>query len=516
MLRTPRHTPRRRRAARIPLLVGLLALAAWAPSAEAQNVRVRGTVLYEKLPVTRTGLQLDAPVRTPAAGIRVEVVQSPSRTVLGSGFTDAKGGYDIPVSGRGRPTVFVRALAQTENATVVRAGDGAELSMVTPSFALGRERAVTQDMLATDSSRIAGAFNIAVTIARANALVHSGRPGVSMPRVEVRWDTSYVGGTFFREREGVAFINGRRERDSDEFDDHVIAHEYGHFLMASFSRESSPGGDHSFGERLDPRLAWSEGWGNFFGAATAGSPRYIDTGVVRGRQGVLVSVDLEDDAPTGDRPGIWSEHTVGAVLWDWFDDGTEEAQDSVALGFAPLWRGFVELAKEPDVYLLRYANVLARITGERRTLAKALDVRGIRYSIGEQPPAPEPFPELLSSGVSVEGSVDSRSTRRSNLWGSSAHYWFRLAEAAPVTLTMKITSARSPEHADLDLYVFDAEGERVAGSDAVNGVGDSEQISRRLPAGYYRVEVRSWSNPRDSRLGSANAHQGTFSLLARY
>ena len=58
----------------------------------------------------------------------------------------------------------------------------------------------------------------------------------------------------------------------------MIAHEYGHFLMASFSRESSPGGNHSFGEQLDPRLAWSEGWGNFFGAATTGSAHYIDTG----------------------------------------------------------------------------------------------------------------------------------------------------------------------------------------------------------------------------------------------
>ncbi|HYW13904.1 MAG TPA: hypothetical protein VE871_18215, partial [Longimicrobium sp.] len=125
-------------------LRALLLLALAASPAAAQNTHVRGTVLYEKIPVTRAGLQLDAPVRTPAAGVRVEIVQSPSRAVLGTGFTDAKGSYDIAVPRRGNPQVFVRALAQTENATVVRVRDRAELSMVSPTFALGRERTVTR------------------------------------------------------------------------------------------------------------------------------------------------------------------------------------------------------------------------------------------------------------------------------------------------------------------------------------------------------------------------------------
>lgn len=514
-----RSTPRdaaRARGLRRALLV-LLALAAgagWSAPAHGQATTFRGTVLYEKIPATPTGLQLDAPVRTPAAGIKVEVVASPSREVLGNGWTDAKGAYSIPVTLRGRPRVYVRALAQTENASVVRVRDRAEFSIVTEPAVPGRERTITNDLLAADADRVSGAFNIAATIGRANALVRSGQPDVVLPRVEVRWDTSYVGGTFFRAGEGVAFINGRRGRDSDEYDDHIIAHEYGHFLMASFSRESSPGGSHSFGERVDPRLAWSEGWSNFFAAATTGAPHYIDTGVVRGRQGVLLSMDVEEDVPDGDRPGIWSEHSVASLLWDWFDDGNE-AQDSVALGFAPLWMGLVELGKEPDVYLLRYANVLAGITKDPRRLQAGLSARSIDYAL-QTPPAAEPFPQPLASGSTVTGTVDSRASRRSNLWGASQHYSLVLPRAGQVSLTLKITSARRAENADLDLYVFDAEGEVVARSDAVNGVGDSEQISERLPAGYYRVEVRSWSNPRDARLGTGNAHQGTFSLLARY
>lgn len=498
---------------RIPGLL-LFALLAAAPAA-GQATTFRGTILYEKIPATRTGLQLDAPVRTPAAGIKVEIVQSPSRTVLGSAFTDDKGGYSIPVRLQRPSQVFVRALAQTENASVVRVRDRGEFSIVGPVLSAARGRTISQDLLATDSSRAAGAFNIAVTIWKANSLVRQGQPDVQLPRVEIRWDTTYVGGTFFREREGTAYINGRRGEDSDEFDDHVIAHEYGHFLMASFSRESSPGGSHGFGERLDPRLAWSEGWGNFFAGATTGVPGYIDTGVVRGRQGVLVSFDVEQDVPRGDRPGIWSEHSVSSLLWDWFDDAAEET-DSVALGFGPLWRGLVELGKEPDVYVIRYANVLAGITRRGGALNQGLAARSISYPLGVRPPAREPFPEPIVSGETITATVDSRGTRRSNLWGSSLHYWFVVAQPRQVSVTMKITEARTPTRADLDLYLFDAEGELVAESNAVNGVGDSERITQMLQPGYYRIEVRSWGAARDGELTERSAHQGTFSLLARY
>lgn len=498
----------------LPILLAAASLA-WAAPAAAQTSTFRGTILYEKVPAGRNGLELDAPVRTPAAGIKVEIVATPSRTVLGSGFTDEKGGYAIAVPVRRATQAYVRALARTENAAVVRPDDRAEWSIVSPVMTAQPRRDVRRDLLATDSTRVAGAFNIAVTIWRANALVRAAAPEVALPPVEIRWDTTYSGGTFFQFKEKVAFINGRRARDSDEYDDHVIAHEYGHFLMTSFSRESSPGGSHAMGEQLDPRLAWSEGWSNFFGAATTGSAHYIDTGALRGRQLVLLSVDLEENVRSGDRPGIWSEHSVSSLLWDWYDDGPEE-QDPLALGFTPLWTAFTELGKEPDAYLLRFANVLAALTKQNEPLREGLALRNIDYAPGQEPRAPEPFPEPLASGTAATGSVDSRRSRRANLWGSSAHYWFRLPEARQTTITLKITGAREPARADLDLYLYDAEGEMVAHSNAVNGVGDAERISERLPAGYYRVEVRSWSASGSARLDDHRAHQGTFTLLARY
>lgn len=67
------------------------------------------------------------------------------------------------------------------------------------------------------------------------------------------------------------YINGGKlgnvsSADTDHFDDAVIIHEIGHRIEDACGKMDSPGGTH-FGQfRIDPRLAWSEGWGNFFGA----------------------------------------------------------------------------------------------------------------------------------------------------------------------------------------------------------------------------------------------------------
>ncbi len=67
------------------------------------------------------------------------------------------------------------------------------------------------------------------------------------------------------------YINGGRlgnisSQDTDHFDDAVILHEMGHHIEAVCGRMDSPGGMHYAQYRIDPRLAWSEGWGNFFAA----------------------------------------------------------------------------------------------------------------------------------------------------------------------------------------------------------------------------------------------------------
>lgn len=77
--------------------------------------------------------------------------------------------------------------------------------------------------------------------------------------------------SFYLRGQNELYINGGvvgdvLNEDTDHFDDAVIIHEIGHHLESSCGTMDSPGGAHSGRYRIDPRLAWSEGWGDFLGA----------------------------------------------------------------------------------------------------------------------------------------------------------------------------------------------------------------------------------------------------------
>lgn len=77
--------------------------------------------------------------------------------------------------------------------------------------------------------------------------------------------------SFYVRGDNQLYINGGvmgnvSTKDTDHFDDSVIIHELGHHIEDVCGKMDSPGGTHYGLYRIDPRFAWSEGWGNFFGA----------------------------------------------------------------------------------------------------------------------------------------------------------------------------------------------------------------------------------------------------------
>lgn len=76
--------------------------------------------------------------------------------------------------------------------------------------------------------------------------------------------------SFYNRGYSELYISGGRmnalyNQDTDHFDDTVIMHETGHYLEDVCGGMDSPGGSHYGLYRGDPRLMWSEGWGNFIG-----------------------------------------------------------------------------------------------------------------------------------------------------------------------------------------------------------------------------------------------------------
>lgn len=77
--------------------------------------------------------------------------------------------------------------------------------------------------------------------------------------------------SFYLKGDHELYINGGVSgdvavSDTDHFDDAVIIHEIGHYIEDACGTMDSPGGSHSGRYRIDPRLAWSEGWGNYLAA----------------------------------------------------------------------------------------------------------------------------------------------------------------------------------------------------------------------------------------------------------
>jgi len=134
--------------------------------------------------------------------------------------------------------------------------------------------------------------------------------------------------------------------DTDEFDQFVLAHEFGHYVENNFSRADSIGGDHSLGEKLDLRVAMSEGWGNAFAAMVLNDPQYRDSIFVGGG---FAETDFNIESGSDSQPGWYSETSVQQVLWDLFDT-VNESGDTLGLGFGPIFQALTGGQKTTDAF----------------------------------------------------------------------------------------------------------------------------------------------------------------------
>ncbi len=237
-----------------------------------------------------------------------------------------------------------------------------------------------------DGSLEGGAFNILDQLARTNiflrkyASVTQGcgatefpdcTPFTVAPMVYVYWQKGFNPGIYegLDPNSGISYFLPSRNQlyimggingdvnfsDTDHFDNSIIIHEYGHFIESNYGKSDSPGGSHDGFSQLDPRLAWSEGWADFFQASVTGDPFYRDTyGNPNGTAGVFFNEDIEHlTALSADRPnaspfgeGIYHEFSITRLLWDAFDSKAEPGMGKAALDdqvqapFAEIWSVF--------------------------------------------------------------------------------------------------------------------------------------------------------------------------------
>ncbi|MCC6138004.1 MAG: hypothetical protein IT287_05190 [Bdellovibrionaceae bacterium] len=395
-----------------------------------------------------------------------------------------------------------------------------------------------------------GAFNILDKVHSANEYLISETTGCSgtisscpsftgAPSVKIYWDKGVNPGTYFGAGPISFYLPGERElyilggesgdvdsSDCDHFDNSIILHEYGHFIEDVFSDTDSPGGTHTGDTILDARLAWGEGWANFFQAAVLDNPLYRDTsGNISGSTTIFFNENLEtpgDDIPSTNGEGNFREFSITRLLWDAIDSTNEGAGvDEVESAFAELWTVFANTTNGFKASSNHFRNIglfhtvqqalgvsdwSSIRTGEKHTGSQADYARTVTKggSCGAI--------NIQAANIGSPSSPEDGSFSNSNQFASNDFYQIYHPGGSFSWQLSYTTNPATP--ADLDLYLYSENyifGGTSLGSStsniSVSTSSATEGISlTNLSAGYYMLNVRVDTGV---RLGDAASYSMT-------
>jgi len=193
---------------------------------------------------------------------------------IGSVYTDENGKFVI--SGLLNSQHYVRISAMTDNSLgldlAVKDRQGAFYSVNKQVDVKSADNFMMDVPLSSDAS---GAFNI-LDVFTSSAQFTLQYTNSSLVSLSAFWELNSSAGTYFCSGyDSVYCANGRGvyvynavNGDTDEYDDDVLYHEFAHYFADANSRDDSYGGCHVLSSTdLDLRLAWSEGWGDYFPVA---------------------------------------------------------------------------------------------------------------------------------------------------------------------------------------------------------------------------------------------------------
>jgi hypothetical protein len=314
------------------------------PPPPSGTFTLAGTVSYDSVPPGETGgLDYAHTVEKPVRGAVVEVVTGDPAATLASGTTGPLGEYSLTWTGTS--AVAVRVKAQTlsppmrvqdnTNGNALYALDSGPVD-ATSTTALNLHAASGWTGSSYGAPRAAGPFAILDAMLSAAEAFLAVAPSTVFPELRANWSTRNQAGTYYDPQTKELTILGQDGADADEYDSHVVVHEWGHYYEDRLSRADSPGGVHGLGDLKDPRLAFSEGWGNALGAMVLyPDDLYADT-MGPGQATTGIAFHLEPNTADDPSPGWYSEMSVAHLLYDLFDPVSVPDGDDLALGLGPI------------------------------------------------------------------------------------------------------------------------------------------------------------------------------------
>lgn len=481
--------------------------------------------------------------KLPIRQAQVSVYNS-SGAIIQCGTTDNSGNFSVVVpqtSANYTVSVDSRIYNDLTKAGVFNNPTEIEVHSITTTVSGASSASVGTLTAAATGDVKGGAFNILDKILDANLFLETNTancsasfsgctPFTGASAVFIYWDKGVNPGSYFGAGALSFYLPGQNElyilgglngdtdsSDCDHFDNSIILHEYGHFIEDNFAETDSPGGTHNGNTILDARLAWGEGWANFFQAAmlfpldNSITPVYRDTsGNISGSSSVFFNEDLEtpdNDIPGSMGEGNFREFSVARLLWDSIDTVNEGASvDTVNSPFAELWTVFTSSTTG-----LKNSSRVFRSMGLFHTLQQALpsstdwsSVRTGENHLGSENDYARSVASNTCAAVTIQaanisaGAPENGTASRSNQFASNDFYKYYHPGGA---FSFQLSYTTTPQAADLDVYIFkngyrftDNTTASLAASATTNVSSSvtsaSESISTNLAAGWYMINIR--------------------------
>jgi len=490
---------------------------------------ISGTVDFESVTISGTGaLDYTSIVNRPIRGATVEVLPAGGGAALATGTTSASGTYSLTIPTPQSVIVRVRAEMKktsggggTWDFTVRDNTQGDALYVLDSPAFTPTVGANTRDLRALSGSvggsttytqpRVAGPFAILDTVYDAVQKVLGASANQAFPALKLMWSvnnrpedgdrtTGAIGTSFYTFATLTGhriYILGEENVDTDEYDRPVVAHEFGHYMQSAFSRDDSIGGAHAVGEKLDMRVAFSEGWGNAWSGMALASQFYTDS-FGPGQQ-TAGSVDLAALPNVGDR-GWYSERSVQYLFYQWHQSGS--------IGFTHIFNVLAALPTTlpADGAVSSIHHFAYRLKLEVPLQAGAIDTLLGNVSINAASPLgvgetnsgsiADALPVYRTHTAAI-GAAQNYCLNDSAGIGSSSeanklatHLFIRVTLGATGNRVINVTSTNGGTPTDPDFTLIRSDGTRTQFAGTAPNVEASGSIS--LAAGTHVIVLNDW------------------------
>lgn len=512
------------------------------------SVALTGTATFEDVPAGLSplgGVRLNYQDATfkPIREAEVVIECADGSQVYAETVTDASGAFSASVPENVDARIVVRArsvrtVAPAWDLEVVDNTSGQAVWAVEgDSFATGTG-SINVDIAAGSgwnststsynaSERISGAFSIYDVAYEAMQLVLSAEPGRSFAPLTVNWSPANtascrssrphpdgcIGTSFYTQNE--IYVLGDADEDTDEFDDSVVAHEWGHYYEDNMARSDSVGGPHGGGDLLDIRVAFGEGFGNAFSGMVTNQQFYYDTSGNNQASGFRLGLEQQITSPDG----WFNETSIQLILFDLYDSNAD-ASDTLSLGFGPLHTVLTTHQRNtpaftsifPFVYYLEVeegvsGTAIANLLSDH-DIAPVSDIYGQNRSnkgpVGVAQVAVDPVYLDISSAIASGATTQFCVTDEYGSYNKLGNRRFaRFTVSTTGTYAFELDGSAGLPGSDPDFYIFRNGNLEIQAAADSSGSG-IETTTGSLEAGVeYVADVHEWLN-----IDSSDANNG--------